>query len=160
MTPSRGPGPLVRAAVREGRPARTAADDAAGAGDEAARAARLRAVYDLAPIGLCLVDRRMRFLEVNDRLAALNGVPAAAHLGRTLREVLPPALADALEPAYARVLAAGEAIEDLEIARPAPAAGGGGAPRRWLVRLHPVPAPGGGGRGGRGSRRSTSPSST
>ena len=35
-------------------------------------------IYQTAPIGLALLDRNLRFLRINDVLAAINGVPAAA----------------------------------------------------------------------------------
>ena len=43
----------------------------------------------LMPIGLCFIDTELRFVRLNDRLAEINRVPAAAHIGKTLREILP-----------------------------------------------------------------------
>jgi PAS domain S-box-containing protein len=40
------------------------------------------------PFALALIDRELRYLWVNDFTSALNGVPPAAHLGRTVAEVL------------------------------------------------------------------------
>src|SRR5206468_951980 len=37
----------------------------------------LRATYDAAPVGLAFVDRDLRFVWINDRLAEIDGVPAA-----------------------------------------------------------------------------------
>jgi PAS domain S-box-containing protein len=59
--------------------------------------------YRSAPVGLCLVDSELKFAYVNERMAAINGVPVDAHFGRTLRDVLPD-LADQLEPVYREVL--------------------------------------------------------
>ncbi|HEX7966797.1 MAG TPA: PAS domain-containing protein [Stellaceae bacterium] len=67
----------------------------------------LRAIYDGAPVGLCVLDRDLRYVRVNERLARFHGIPAAAHIGRTVREILPD-LADAVEPVYRRILATGE----------------------------------------------------
>ena len=66
----------------------------------------LHNIYATAPVGLCCVDGDLRYLSINDRLAAMNGSPAPAHIGRTLREMVPQ-LADAIEPVYRRVLATG-----------------------------------------------------
>ena len=46
-------------------------------------------IYNEAPIGLCYLDLDLRYVHVNDWFANLNGVPAEAHIGRTIREVVP-----------------------------------------------------------------------
>lgn len=74
----------------------------------------LSEVLRAAPLGIGAVDSELRFVFVNDELAAINGLPAADHPGRTLREILGD-LADTLEPLYERVLATGETIEWIEI---------------------------------------------
>ncbi len=45
--------------------------------------------YGKAQIGLCYFDTDLRYAEINDWLAALNGLSAAEHLGRTIGEILP-----------------------------------------------------------------------
>lgn len=97
--------------------------------------AEIELIYATAPIGLCFVDTQMRFVRVNEYLAAINGVPVAEHLGRTLRDILPEQ-ADALEPLYQQVIESGEPILNLEFhgsnrAQP-------GVERDWLVSLHPL----------------------
>ncbi len=57
----------------------------------AQRLAQLQAIYDGAPVGLCFLDANLRYVSANTRLAELNGVPLADHLGRTVEEVLPEA---------------------------------------------------------------------
>jgi PAS domain S-box-containing protein len=59
-------------------------------------------VYQTAPVGLCVLDRQLRYVRINDFLARMNGRPAAAHLGRTVREILPKA-ADVVEDIAARI---------------------------------------------------------
>ena len=49
------------------------------------RLAQVEAIYDGAPVGLCFLDRNLRYVSLNRRLAEMNGVPAVAHLGRQLR---------------------------------------------------------------------------
>jgi PAS domain S-box-containing protein len=97
--------------------------------------AELATIYHAAPVGLAFVDTQLRYVGVNDCLAEISGVPAEAHLGHTIREVLPH-LADALEPIYRRVLTTGEPVLDVELqgttaSRP-------GIERTWLVSRYPV----------------------
>jgi PAS domain S-box-containing protein len=104
--------------------------------DAAALAAeRLRVTYETAPAGLCLLDRELRFLSVNERLAVANGQPADAHLGRSLAEMAPH-VADILTPVLRQVLATGQPREDIEVRAPDPNAPGG--ERVWLANYHPV----------------------
>jgi PAS domain S-box-containing protein len=81
------------------------------------RLAQLQAVYDGAPLGLAFLDCDLRFVNLNRRLAAMNGISVANHLGRTVVEVFPeiyPQLAQPLERALK-----GIATAELEVVRPA-----------------------------------------
>jgi PAS domain S-box-containing protein len=96
--------------------------------------AQIEAIYTTAPIGLCCVDTELRFIRINERLAAINGLPVSEHIGRTLREIVPD-MADDLEPLYQQVIESGEPLLDLEVrgtnrARP-------GVERQWLVSYYP-----------------------
>jgi PAS domain S-box-containing protein len=53
------------------------------------RLAQLHAIYDGSPVGLCFLDRKYRYVSLNKRLADMNGFPVEAHLGRTMKEMLP-----------------------------------------------------------------------
>ncbi|MEZ4615936.1 MAG: PAS domain-containing protein [Caldilineaceae bacterium] len=72
------------------------------------------AIYNTAPIGLCVMDRELRYVRINDRLAAMNGLPAADHIGRTGREVLPD-LADKTEHRLQQIFATGEPVIGIEL---------------------------------------------
>src|SRR5256885_16416271 len=50
------------------------------------------------PLGLAIHDADFRYVRVNHALAEMNGVPARAHAGRSVRELLGDAAADVLEP--------------------------------------------------------------
>ena len=50
-------------------------------------------IVDEAPIGIALFAADLRFVRVNDKLASINGIPAADHVGRRPSE-LHPAVAD------------------------------------------------------------------
>lgn len=49
----------------------------------------LSAIYSSAPVGLCVLDRDLRFLRVNEHLARMNGLSAEESLGRTVHDVVP-----------------------------------------------------------------------
>ena len=79
--------------------------------------AQLRAVYDGAPVGLTFLDRNMRYMNLNRRLADMNGHPMQEHLGHTVQEML-PALFPQVEQYIKRALK-GESIAGVEITKPA-----------------------------------------
>jgi PAS domain S-box-containing protein len=127
------PSMFLAAAMEERRRAFAALSDS----EQAMRQqyAELATIYHAAPVGLAFVDPQLRYVGVNDCLAEINGVPAEAHLGRTIREVLPH-LADAIEPMYRQVLLTGEPVLDVELhgttaSRP-------GIERTWLISRYPV----------------------
>ena len=81
--------------------------------------AELEHLYRTAPVGLCFVDRDLRYLHINERMAAMNGKPASEHIGRTVQEVIPGV---ALEVAniYRRVIETGEPALDFEVSGTTP----------------------------------------
>jgi PAS domain S-box-containing protein len=97
--------------------------------------AEIEAIYDAAPVGLSVLDKELRFLRINERLAEINGVPREAHLGRTVREMLPQ-LADFVEPLFQRVLDTGEPLLGIEVVGETPAQPG--LRRYWLEHYHPL----------------------
>ena len=76
------------------------------------RLSQLQAIYDGAPVGLCFVDRNERYVSLNKRQAELNHAPIAAHLGRTVVEMIPE-FYPFLAPYIKRALN-GEAFSGLE----------------------------------------------
>jgi PAS domain S-box-containing protein len=74
--------------------------------------AQLQAIYDGASIGLCFLDRNLRHVSVNRRLAEMNGLSVEAFIGKTVKEVL-PGLFPMIEPNLLRALR-GEKITDVE----------------------------------------------
>ncbi len=75
--------------------------------------AQLRAIYHGVPVGLAFLDRNLRYVSVNQRLADMHGLPIAAHLGRRMQDVLP----ELYQQLGSRVEAAlaGAAFSDLEV---------------------------------------------
>jgi len=62
-----------------------------------------------APVGFVFLDRDLRFVRINDQLAEINGLPVAAHLGRTVAEIL-PTLEPTLREVTERILATGDPV--------------------------------------------------
>jgi PAS domain S-box-containing protein len=102
------------------------------------RFAEMETIFQSAPVGLCVFDARFRYLHVNETMAEHNGVPAALHIGRTTREVV-PGLADQVEEILRRVFDSGEPVFDSEITGVTPAQPG--VPRTWLVHWFPLKDP-------------------
>jgi PAS domain S-box-containing protein len=97
--------------------------------------AQLSTIYNTAPVGLAFVDTGLRYVSINDRLAEFDGLPAAAHIGKTLREVL-PWLADRIEPLYHKIIESGEPLVGLEFH--GTTAFQPHIERDWLVSHYPV----------------------
>ena len=97
--------------------------------------AELSLLYRTAPIGLALVDRGMKYIRVNDKLAQFNGLPAAEHIGRTFSEIVPDMAAE-LEAVVRRVFETGVPVSDFEISAATPATAGD--KRVWLVSFLPL----------------------
>lgn len=86
------------------------------------RLAQLQAIYDGAPVGLCLLDRKLRYVSINRQLAEFNRVPLLAHVGRTPQEVVPQVFPHV--ESYLRRALGGEPISGVEIRKPSPEPGG------------------------------------
>jgi PAS domain S-box-containing protein len=80
------------------------------------RLAQLQAIYDGAPVGLCFLDNKFRYVSLNRRLAEMNGFSVKAHMGRSVQEMF-PAWFSIYEPYLLRALQ-GEAISGVEFHRP------------------------------------------
>ncbi|AKF10740.1 ATP-binding protein [Sandaracinus amylolyticus] len=67
----------------------------------------LDALLGQAPIGIAILDRELRYLEVNEVLARMNGRARDAHLGRHLDEIIDAESAARAKEIAAEVLASG-----------------------------------------------------
>ena len=85
-------------------------------------------VFAHAPVGIALLDRDLRLLRVNDRIAEISGAPADEHLGRTIGELLPDLPPQVQEDA-ARVARTGTPLSEVEVS---------GVERRWVASYWPV----------------------
>jgi PAS domain S-box-containing protein len=103
--------------------------------EAAAQAARLAATYRNVPVGLCLLDAKLRFVVVNDVFAALGGSPPEAHIGQTMADTT-PRLAALIEPRLREVLSGARPVPAFEIEGSLP--GEPEARRWWLCHCQPV----------------------
>ena len=99
-------------------------------------ASEIEAIYRSAPIGLCVIDDKLRFRRVNERLAQINGISAADHLGKAIREIV-PSLADAVERIARHVLETGEPVLNWEVSGETPSQPG---KRQWVEHWVPLRA--------------------
>jgi PAS domain S-box-containing protein len=83
------------------------------------RLEELEAIYKTAPVGLCLLDKNLRWVRINDTLAHMNGFPVAAHIGKTPRELIPD-FGEQAEAAMRKVLETGEPL-NIELTGTTPA---------------------------------------
>jgi PAS domain S-box-containing protein len=121
--------------ITDRKNAATAAADALAREREAN--ALLDAISDSAPIGLAFLDRDLRFRRINARLAEMNGLPAAAHIGKRADEFLPGV--EGLSEIVRRwegILATGEPWLDVEVLGETPAQPG--MTRSWSENFFPV----------------------
>ncbi|MBN3906868.1 MAG: PAS domain-containing protein [Nostoc sp. NMS1] len=95
----------------------------------------LDAFINSAPVGISIVDRELRFSFINEALAEIHGIPASAHIGKTLQEILPN-LTPNLEQVLEHVLTTGESILDLEITGETLKLPG--VIRTWLASYFPI----------------------
>jgi len=93
----------------------------------------LAAYFSSATVGLAIFDAGLRYLAINKALAEINGIPAADHLGRTVREVL-GSFADKVEPEFHRVLGTGDS-SNFEVSAQLP-----GKPKagHWVAHYLPI----------------------
>jgi PAS domain S-box-containing protein len=94
----------------------------------------LELIYEAAPVGMCLVDRDLRFLRINETLAKINGFSKEEHLGRTANELF-PGLYDQLEPIYDQVFRTRQPVLNQEVVGTTPASE---QPRTWLASYFPL----------------------
>jgi PAS domain S-box-containing protein len=97
--------------------------------------AELDHIYNTSPVGLCFLDTELRFVRLNEAMAAINGKLVAAHIGQTLEQVIPE-IAPTVAPVCHRVIETGEAALNFEVHGVTPAEPG--VERDWLASCYPV----------------------
>ena len=95
----------------------------------------LEQLYESVPFGLAVLDRDLRFIRVNARMAEMNGLPVEAHIGRSLSEVAPD-LAPGTTAGFRRVLETGQPKLGIEVG--GYTAAESGFKRRWFENWMPL----------------------
>lgn len=103
--------------------------------------AQLTAIYDTAPVGLCLFDTALRLQNLNGRLAQLLGAPLETAVGHRLQELLPP-VAETLESACRQVIVDGRPLTHQEVCW-RPDATSIAHDHVWLCSYYPIKSTGG-----------------
>jgi two-component system, sensor histidine kinase and response regulator len=98
-------------------------------------------LYEMAPVGLELLDRDLRVLRMNKRLAMTNRKPVHEIVGRTVGEILPE-FATQISAAVNHVFASGEPL--LNLAYHLPDSLDQAVECDWLVSFYPVKSASGG----------------
>jgi PAS domain S-box-containing protein len=133
-TPDLPESPDPRVAGLRGKGAATAIEALAR---ERAANALVDAIFDSAPVGLAFLDRDLRYRRINTRLAAMNGIPVADHIGRRPEELLPGVEGlDRLTARWEEILRTGEPWLDVELRGETPAQPG--VTRTWSEHFCPV----------------------
>lgn len=97
-------------------------------------------IYDTAPIGLAFLSTDCRYLNINQRLTEICGLPIADHLGRSVRETVPQ-VADQVEHIVHMIVRSGEPINGIEVNGQRP--DGSNLERVWVTYWHPLKNRGG-----------------
>lgn len=97
--------------------------------------AELEAIYDQTPVGLCLLDRELRWVRINRRLAEINGFPVEAHIGKRAADLLPD-IEGRVTTLLQQVLHDGEVRIGVEFTGETPARPG--VPRTWVSDYYPI----------------------
>jgi PAS domain S-box-containing protein len=100
------------------------------------------ALYAAAPVGLAFVDNDMRYVRINDAMAAISRQSVEEHLGRRIRDVLPAPLGEIVERRVAEARDGGRVVTQEDIASEV------GLPRapdarHFTASYYPVPGAGG-----------------
>ncbi len=101
-----------------------------------ARLEELEELYHRTPVGLCAVDRELRYVRANDAYARTVGYAIDELIGRSMREVIPESAREDAVAMAKRVIETGEPVRNLELRRLVP--DDPCLERIWLVNIHPV----------------------
>jgi PAS domain S-box-containing protein len=94
----------------------------------------IASIFDTSLLCIAVFDKQHRFIAVNKTLAALHGIPAKDHVGKTLREVVPQASVKA-ESLMDRVFNGDESVRTEEITVHMPTRNEDG---HWIVSFVPI----------------------
>src|SRR3954447_23678135 len=100
------------------------------------------AVYATAPVGLAFVDSDMRYVRINEAMAALSRQSVEDHLGRRISEVLPAPLGSIVEARVTEARESGQVVTEEDVSSHVGLNGGratAGPERHFTASYYPVP---------------------
>ena len=95
----------------------------------------IESIYQNVPVGLCVLDRHLKFRRINKHLAGINGISIDEHLGHSLEELLPE-LAKTITPGLQQVINTGKEQLNIEVCGETPVQPG--VKRYWLEHWLPL----------------------
>ena len=101
----------------------------------ALREQRLNSFFNAPTAGMFIADAQFRFIQVNEALARIHGMPVKQHLGKAIFEIV-PRLAPILEPLFKKVQSMGEPIWNMELSWDTLSEAG--TLRYWMVSYFPI----------------------
>jgi PAS domain S-box-containing protein len=103
--------------------------------------AKLRLIYETAPVGLAFLTPDCRYQQINRHLTEICGISVADHIGRSVRDTVPQ-VAEQVENIVQTILRTGEPITGIEVN--GQRQDGSNAERVWITSWHPLEAREGG----------------
>src|SRR5690349_14212510 len=98
----------------------------------------LHLIYDTAPVGLAFLSPDCRYIQINQRLTEICGIPVADHIGRSVRETVPQ-VAEQVEQIVATVLRTGQPVLGVEVN--GQRLDGRNTDHVWVTHWHPLKGP-------------------
>jgi transcriptional regulator with GAF, ATPase, and Fis domain len=89
------------------------------------------------PCALAVLDRELRYVALNEAMAAMGEVPTEQHAGRTLQEVA-PRIASVIEPICRHAIEEGTPLKHVEASLTEDPADDDATARYWLVSSYPL----------------------
>lgn len=83
----------------------------------------IESLYNNLPVGLCVFDLDLRYVRINKKLAEINGYPVSAHVGKTVKELI-PAFYDLSKSIVDNILRTGESQTGLDFTTELPPGSG------------------------------------
>ncbi|MBP1749616.1 MAG: signal transduction histidine kinase, nitrogen specific, NtrB [Deltaproteobacteria bacterium] len=70
-----------------------------------------------APVGIAYLDRKLRFVMINEKLAQFNGLSVELHIGKRIHEIMPASWPE-VQKVTRQILKTGQAVENHEFSMP------------------------------------------
>ena len=99
------------------------------------RLPELQLIYDTAPIGLAFLTLDCRYVQINQRLTEICGIPVADHIGRSVRETVPQVAAQ-VEQIVDAIVRTGKPVTGVEVH--GQRADKRNADHVWITNWHPL----------------------